>query len=904
MDGAREIDIILEFLAETEDARAVNKEMQDIIASAEQASRATANMASTYSSEYGRWRHEQSMLTAEAKALQREMQYGWKDTSDAFRKALNDMVYVEYGYYKLAKAGADYRGTTQDMMQQISELGAEQKRINDSMINNDVMLRQSFMQTAGAMANMTTQAQRISDNYTRMQNPMYAVNQGNLRIADGLQKIAANGNAATLALEMLGPTAGTKQLNDMVMMINQGLMRFQFVAIGAAISSFLLYSTMHKLAMENEAYSSSLERMITTVKQAIQPMIDVFVAIMTTIFDFITSIAQLVIAFNEAHPTITKFIQGVMLLIPALTLVLSPLAIGIGLIAGYRAAWGAVWMFIGPLITGLAAMSATVWLVSAAIVGLTMVLIGLWKNNEGFRDAVIGAWQSIKDTAVAVFGFLAPYITTAVEGIKTAFSTLGSAVKSAFAGDITELQNLFLNIVPSLIAAVIGGVPGMILAASNLINAFSGGLQEGESKIPQFFTDVINKVLQSLSTGLPLLLEMGVAVITAFADGLTNNSGAILSALTELGTSVLTAIQTLLPILLEGLMSVIESLINGVIEMLPIIIELGAQLVMTLIEAILTALPLLLEVGLQLITTIAEAVLQNLPLLLTIGLDIIMNLITGILGALPMLLETALTLIVSFIATVLEALPQIITTGLQILTSLILGIIQALPQLVTTAINLMAQLVTTIIGLLPDILAAGIQILKSLVRGILDTVGELWAAAKRIGSDLIAKFKEIDLLSVGKDIMQGLVNGITEMGQSAIKAAQDVAASVGNAVKGFFKTASPSKLMIEIGGFVSEGLAIGITKDAPKVDDATMQMARQVTDNTDVLSANLNNDVANDAVSSSVTNSTSNVTFSPSYTINVSGGSDETGMTANAVRDAVDETLEQFFLSKITQYET
>ncbi len=45
---------------------------------------------------------------------------------------------------------------------------------------------------------------------------------------------------------------------------------------------------------------------------------------------------------------LSKIIAGFLLLIPALTLILSPLAVGIGCSAVYPLQWVAVWLIIGP----------------------------------------------------------------------------------------------------------------------------------------------------------------------------------------------------------------------------------------------------------------------------------------------------------------------------------------------------------------------------------------------------------------------------------------------------------------------------------------------------------------------------------------------------------------------------
>ncbi|WP_141566823.1 hypothetical protein, partial [Streptococcus sobrinus] len=68
-----------------------------------------------------------------------------------------------------------------------------------------------------------------------------------------------------------------------------------------------------------------------------EPMVDAFAAMMIPMYNFIAGVAEMVIQFNQAHPTLAMFIQGAMMLVPALTLLLSPLAVGVGLIAGLKA---------------------------------------------------------------------------------------------------------------------------------------------------------------------------------------------------------------------------------------------------------------------------------------------------------------------------------------------------------------------------------------------------------------------------------------------------------------------------------------------------------------------------------------------------------------------------------------
>ena len=69
-----------------------------------------------------------------------------------------------------------------------------------------------------------------------MHNPLLNVNQAGLSVANSLNRMALMGSAAALALKQLGPNANMKELQDRIGVISQGIMRMQFVAIGAAVT--------------------------------------------------------------------------------------------------------------------------------------------------------------------------------------------------------------------------------------------------------------------------------------------------------------------------------------------------------------------------------------------------------------------------------------------------------------------------------------------------------------------------------------------------------------------------------------------------------------------------------------------------------------------------------------------
>lgn len=862
MDAAREIDIILNFLADTAEARQMNKEMQNIVNTSKEAAKGAGRMGQYYSDGYAQWRYKQKLLSEESRAMQREMSYGWMRNSEAYKRAVNDMVAVRYGFYKMAKAGKDYEGTNVQMMNQIYELGAAQKKINDNMIKENVQLRQSFLQTAGTMSAMTTQASKISANYQRMKNPLYMVNMGHLALADSLNKVANNGNAANLALRMLGKDANTKELNDMVMMINQGIVRFQFVAIGAAITSLLLYAGMHKLAMSNERYANSLNAMGKAILQAIQPALTVFIDLTTALFGFITRVANAITVWNEANPVLARFVQGILLLAPALTLLLSPLAIGIGYFGGLQAALFALWAFIGPMVTGLAAMTGTVWVLGAALVALYMYFLGTGDAAEAFRTKVDETISDVIAKIQELLQFAQPALNAFGEAFKNAFSTVSNAIKGALAGDFTGLQNIFSSILPSLIGLLVGGIPGLIISMSRFFPALAQGLESGTGSITTVIQNVVKNIVNMITNGLPLVVQAGVQIITQLIQGIASSLPSIATGAVYIMMSLIESLKILLPLLLESALTIVQALAEGIIA----------------------ALPALSTTVMQLLLFIMQSIIDLLPMLLNTGMEILLTLINGIVLMLPQLITLIIDLVVQILNTIVIMLPQILAMGVNILLQLLAGIISALPDLIGGITIVILTLLGTLVNALPDILSAGMQILATLINGILSAIENVSNAAWNIITTFANKITSYDYASIGKNIINGIISGLTEAAKWLYDTAVGIAETVAGKFKSFFGIASPSKLFTEYGEFITQGAAIGMVNEVPKINQATRVVSGSIVDG-------FSNDTA--GADYSTTSNNSSVTNSPTVQIYVDGKS--AGSDYDGVKNQVNDAMKDFF---------
>ncbi|MEI2392213.1 peptidoglycan DD-metalloendopeptidase family protein [Priestia megaterium] len=191
-------------------------------------------------------------------SMSQEMRKSLIDNHNNMMKYKRDLMDVEQNMFKLGNQMGDYKGTTGEFMDEIYKLGKEHKKVSDAMINANVAGRQSIIQQVAIMSAMSGQSEKIAKNYDKFGNSLTRANKPLLNITSGLERMARQGSAAQIALEMLGPNAKMKDLQDMIGVITQGIMRQQMVllAAGAAWAGFtaiVAHSAMGPDVSENLA---------------------------------------------------------------------------------------------------------------------------------------------------------------------------------------------------------------------------------------------------------------------------------------------------------------------------------------------------------------------------------------------------------------------------------------------------------------------------------------------------------------------------------------------------------------------------------------------------------------------------------------------------------------------------
>lgn len=114
----------------------------------------------------------------------------------------------------------------------------------------------------------------------------------------------------------------------------------------------------------------------------------------------------------------------------------------------------------------------------------------------------------------------------------------------------------------------------------------------------------------------------------------------------------------------------------------------------------------------------------------------------------------------------------------------------------------------------------GGYIIAGLEKGITDAISSVTETTKKILSAIKSTFDNFSLLSIGKNIVDGLIKGINQGIETAKKTVGGLAKAILDKFTGDLDINSPSKVFFDYGGYIVQGLANGITGALSYVNDA------------------------------------------------------------------------------------
>ena len=257
----------------------------------------------------------------------------------------------------------------------------------------------------------------------------------------------------------------------------------------------------------------------------------------------------------------------------------------------------------------------------------------------------------------------------------------------------------------------------------------------------------------------------------------------------------------------------IQKLVATGTEKLPEILEFGWTLLSTLGEGIAGALPEIAGFVGEALSEFTAGVLELLPDLADAAVELATALADGISDSLPELIPAAVDTVMQIAGTLTdpENLEHMISSARELIVSLAEGLIKALPELAERAPEIIKNLVTALVAEGPQIIAAALELVVTLGGGLIAALPDLAAFIPKviaaIAGGLIEGIGEIE--EVGGQIVEGLWEGIKDMGSWIKEKVTGFFGGIVDSVKGLLGIRSPSRVFAGIGGNMAEGLEQG-----------------------------------------------------------------------------------------------
>ena len=430
-------------------------------------------------------------------------------------------------------------------------------------------------------------------------------------------------------------------------------------------------------------------------------------------------------------------------------------------------------------------------------------------------------------------------VYNAIHAIQENLGITGTTAKEAaqtFSGSFSAMKAAASNLMGNL--ALGKDIGPSLKALGESVNTFlMGNLFPMVGKIlgqlPTLLKDIIPMLKDALVQGIPQIMVGGTELVLGLVDAILSTDwlglaadivGAIVTGLQETAATIFGEGDPL-PAMKESILGAINNLGTLISEQAPEFLTSGGEIITNIIQGIGEALPGIIEAAAEIASSLLTTLVNSAPDLLASGIDMLGKIVDGLVEATPNIATAISKAIETLTKTIIQNFPTIVSKGLELLQKLVSGIVSGLPKVVSAAAEIVSKLLKTIAQNLPQLIKSGGEMLGKLVAGLIEKIPDLVACVPKIFTAVKDAFAGTDWVSLGADIINGIIEGVKAMLDSLIAAVKSVASKAYETVKSFFQISSPSKLMAnEVGRYIPEGIAVGIVANEDSVVDAMNQL--------------------------------------------------------------------------------
>ena len=424
-------------------------------------------------------------------------------------------------------------------------------------------------------------------------------------------------------------------------------------------------------------------------------------------------------------------------------------------------------------------------------------------------------------------------------------------------------------------------LPGISSVMTGLSKVFSGN--GGVEEIRAGLQSVINNIQKMAPQFMSIATTLINSLISGFAPMLPSLVSSIFSVMTQAIVTVSSMIPQLMPVIISG----IQGALSAVMQALPIIIDGLTQLVMSIVTWLSSGdnVSKMVSGLVALVSQIADSISMVLPVLLPAIVEVISQL------AIALTDEKNVTTLINAALTLVGAIAVAIGKALTKIPALVKGVFSNLVNLMASFLEwIVPKVADGIANIVDKVKTFGSNLANSIKTWFSNTLGKIGGFV----SDIITKIKELPgkALSIGKDLIAGLWNGISDKINWIKDKIKGMGSAITKAIKGVFGIHSPSKIWREQIG-QNLGLSIGLGF-GDVVDDVKKDMMTDMNGLTASMTADVSAHTSGDALGGPTTNYNGGA-----VTINVYAAE---GQDVNSLANVIAEKLEAMTARKGAVY--
>lgn len=477
-------------------------------------------------------------------------------------------------------------------------------------------------------------------------------------------------------------------------------------------------------------------------------------------------------------------------------------------------------------------------LVIAAVVGLVAAFIYFWNTSEGFRDFWIGLWDVIVevvsdavDWIVAAWEGVAEFLSNAWNGTVEASKKAAEGAKQAWQNTKQWFADLWQGIKDSATDMWEGTKQAFSNGVDNIVSVWDG--------ITQWFSDLWNgikstvtSIVQGIADG--IMSRFGTLVygvrnafihMSFFLRTLWTNLAKIAGQIFEIMKNVILAPVLLVTSLISGGWEEAKNNMIGIWNN----IQTAALEIWASIKAIFDSFLVNTQMAfLNIWNGIKEALAYIWTTIQTIATETFNSIVAFFVETWTNIKQGAVDAWEGIKTWLSETWNSIKQIAIDTWNSVKQFFVDLWESVKTNTINMWNGIKEGVTTTWENTKNAVINI----ATGLVDGANQAWENMKTGVSNAVDRVKEtfdtirqIDLLQIGKDIIDGLVKGIRSKIDDVVSAVQDVANTITGKVKDILNIHSPSRVMAELGVFTSQGLAEGMLDGSKYVEKASDTLA-------------------------------------------------------------------------------